>query len=134
VVHDAARPFISADLVARGLAAAQATGAAVAALPSTDTIKRVVGGVVVETLQREELWNVQTPQVFRSELLRVALDLPDRDITDEATLVERMGGRVQVFPGSDANWKITTPAHLDLARALIAARTASRQPEVKAFQ
>jgi 2-C-methyl-D-erythritol 4-phosphate cytidylyltransferase len=127
IVHDAARPFVTADLVARGLAAAQATGAAIAAVPARDTIKRVASGMVVETLSREELWNVQTPQVFRVELLRAALELADRDVTDEATLVERLGGRVAIFPGSDTNWKITTPMDLDLARALLEVKRAPRR-------
>jgi 2-C-methyl-D-erythritol 4-phosphate cytidylyltransferase len=127
VVHDAARPFLTTDLVSRGLAAARPTGAAVAAVPTKDTVKRVAAGVVVETLPREQLWNVQTPQVFRLELLRQALELADRDVTDEATLVERLGHRVQIFPGSESNWKITTPADLDLARAVLELRASGRQ-------
>jgi 2-C-methyl-D-erythritol 4-phosphate cytidylyltransferase len=118
LVHDAARPFLVAALIERGLAAARATGAAVAAVPARDTIKRVADGLVVETPSRAELWLVQTPQVFRGDLLRSALALPD-DVTDEATLVERLGGQVRIFAGDDTNWKITTPADLRLAEALL---------------
>lgn len=124
-VHDAARPFVPAESIARGLEAARETGAAVAALPARDTIKRVVSGRVVETLPRAELWIVQTPQVFRASLLRDALTWTDDDVTDEAALVEAMGGLVTVFAGSDHNWKITTAGDLELAHAL-AARRAER--------
>lgn len=120
VVHDAARPFVTAELVARGLQAAQATGAAVAAIATRDTIKRVSGEVVVETLPRDELRAIQTPQVFRRELLLRALALEDSDVTDEASLVERLGGTVRVYPGDEANWKITTPTDFHLAAAWIA--------------
>src|SRR5688572_5961640 len=64
LVHDAARPFLTVDLILRGLQAARETGAAIAALPARDTIKRVLAGLVVETLPRDELWCVQTPQIF----------------------------------------------------------------------
>jgi 2-C-methyl-D-erythritol 4-phosphate cytidylyltransferase len=117
LVHDAARPFLTPDLIARGLEAARETGAAVAAVPARDTLKRVVKGTVVETPPRAELWQVQTPQIFRRELLTTALELPDDDVTDEATLVERLGGQVRVFDGAETNWKITTPADLRLAEA-----------------
>jgi 2-C-methyl-D-erythritol 4-phosphate cytidylyltransferase len=120
VVHDAARPFLTEELIGRGLEAAGVTGAAVAAQPVRDTIKRVANGIVLETLPRSQIWSVQTPQVFRADLLRSALQRPDEDVTDEATLVERMGGQVQVFAGSDANIKITTPSDLDLAEAWLA--------------
>ena len=118
-VHDGARPFLTPDLVGRGLAAARETGAAVAAVPVRDTIKRVLGSEVVETLPRAELWAVQTPQVFRRDILRAALAASAEDVTDEATLVERIGGAVRIFRGDAANLKITTPEDLDLARALI---------------
>jgi 2-C-methyl-D-erythritol 4-phosphate cytidylyltransferase len=123
VVHDGARPFLTPDLVGSGLAAARETGAAVAAVPVRDTIKRVLGSDVVETLPRAELWAIQTPQVFRRDVLDAALAASAEDVTDEATLVERMGGAVRVFAGDTANLKITTPEDLDLARALVARRT-----------
>ncbi len=124
LVHDAARPFVDRDLILRGLDAARETGAAVAGLPVRDTIKRVSGRDVVETLRREELWAVQTPQVFRRELLSAALASSDDDVTDEAALVERMGKTVRVYLGDVANFKITTREDLSLARALLRQREA----------
>lgn len=124
LIHDAARPFVSADLIARGLAAVTATGACVAALPARDTIKRVgPDRAVVETLPRELLWTVQTPQLFRRDLVLAALAATDEDATDEAALVERLGGCVRVYEGEVTAFKITTPDDLDVARALLARRT-----------
>lgn len=120
LVHDAARPFVTEDLIRRGLESARATGAAVAAVPVKDTVKRVANGVVLGTLPRQELWSVQTPQVFRFDLLRAALESGDDDVTDEATLVERMGSQVRIFLGDETNWKITTPIDLQLAEAWLA--------------
>jgi 2-C-methyl-D-erythritol 4-phosphate cytidylyltransferase len=120
VVHDGARPFLTECLIHAGLEAARVTGAAIAAVPVRDTIKQVRGEAVIATLPRSELWAVQTPQVFRADLLRQALDSTDEDVTDEAALVERIGGTVRVYRGDERNLKITTPADLDLARALIA--------------
>jgi 2-C-methyl-D-erythritol 4-phosphate cytidylyltransferase len=122
LVHDAARPFLTPRLVLDGLDAARATGAAVAAVPARDTIKRVADSDVVETLPRSELWAVQTPQIFRRDLLVRALASTDEDVTDEAALVERLGVTVRVYPGDELNFKITTPADLDLARALLQLR------------
>ncbi len=122
LVHDAARPFVDRDLILRGLDAARETGAAVAGVPVRDTIKRVVGRDVIETLRREELWAVQTPQVFRRDLLSAALASSDEDVTDEAALVERMGNTVRVFPGEIANFKITTREDLSVARGLLRQR------------
>ena len=122
VVHDAARPFVTLDLVHRGLQAARESGAAVAAVPVRDTIKRVSDSQVLETLVRAELWQVQTPQVFRSDVLRSALANSDAAVTDEATLVERSGQPVRVYPGSETNLKITLPGDLQLAEALLTVR------------
>jgi 2-C-methyl-D-erythritol 4-phosphate cytidylyltransferase len=120
LVHDAARPFLTPTLIREGLEAARATGVAVAAVAARDTIKRVSDGAVVETLPRQELWLIQTPQIFRADLLRTALGAAAVDVTDEAALIERMGGQVRIFSGADSNWKITTPADLELARAWLA--------------
>jgi len=120
VVHDAARPFASVALY-RAVIAAVADGAdgAVPALPVDDTIKRVSGREVLETLARDELVRVQTPQAFRSAILRAA-HAPGGDATDDAALVERLGGRVVTVPGEVTNLKITRPADLRVARALLA--------------
>ena len=137
LVHDAARPLVSAGLVRATLAALEGDerlDAAIAAAPVSDTIKRVDGdgageGVVVETLERSVLWAVQTPQVFRRGALERALDVP-ADIlsraTDDAWLVERSGGRVGVVPADVANLKITTAVDLELAELLVASRGGGR--------
>ena len=124
LVHDAARPFLSEAVVVRGLAEVTVTGACVAALPARDTIKRVhPDGTVLETPPREGLWTVQTPQLFRRDLVLEALAATDDDATDEAALVERIGGKVRVFEGEASCFKITTPDDLEIARALTSLRT-----------
>jgi 2-C-methyl-D-erythritol 4-phosphate cytidylyltransferase len=116
IVHDGARPFLRSDLPRLGLDAARSTGAAVAAIRSRDTVKRVQEWQVLSTPPREEMWLVQTPQVFRYELLAAALESTDDDVTDEATLLERMGISVRVFAGNADNWKLTSAEDLELAR------------------
>ncbi len=121
-VHDGARPFVDEAMLGRGLAAARVTGAAVAAVPVKDTIK--VSGtdrVVTETLDRQGLWAVQTPQIFRREVLTAAYDAVNADVTDDASMVELAGGTVAVFDGHPENIKITTPDDL-LVAGLIARR------------
>jgi 2-C-methyl-D-erythritol 4-phosphate cytidylyltransferase/2-C-methyl-D-erythritol 2,4-cyclodiphosphate synthase len=122
VIHDAARPFVTQDLITRTIAAAAESGAAVAALPVNDTVKRGRGGVVQETLPREEIFLAQTPQAFLREVLGAALAL-GADVTDEAALVERLGGTVRLVAGEPTNIKITVPG--DLARADAIARELS---------
>jgi 2-C-methyl-D-erythritol 4-phosphate cytidylyltransferase len=129
LVHDAARPLLTTELAAatiRALEADESIDAAIAAVPMTDTVKRVRDGVVSETLERSELWAVQTPQVFRRAALERALDVPDEVLaqaTDDAWLVERAGGRVGVVMASSENLKVTTPLDLALAEMLLASRT-----------
>jgi 2-C-methyl-D-erythritol 4-phosphate cytidylyltransferase len=129
LVHDAARPLLTADLAAatiRALEADESIDAAIAAVPMTDTVKRVRDGVVSETLERSELWAVQTPQVFRRAALERALDVPDEVLaqaTDDAWLIERAGGRVGVVKASSENLKVTTPLDLELAEMLLVSRT-----------
>jgi len=118
LVHDAARPFASAELVDRVLAALDAHDGAIPALPVTDTVKRVHKGVVAETLERGELRAVQTPQAFRAAALRQAYAASAdavRDATDCASLVEAAGFAVAAVAGEPENVKITAPD--DLARA-----------------
>ncbi len=122
VVHDGARPLLTTKLVEDGLAAAQDTGAAIAAVPVVDTIKQVDGPKVVTTLNRDELWAVQTPQVFRRALLAEAHARSPEDVTDDAALVESIGGEVRVYMGDYENIKVTTPADLQVVRALLAGR------------
>ena len=119
LVHDAVRPFIDRLLIDAVVAAARDAGAAICALPIAETVKRVRTGVVVDTLDRSELWTVQTPQAFRSALLREAHDKARRDGvvgTDDAVLVERLGHPVHVVQGRAGNVKITTPDDLRRAR------------------
>jgi 2-C-methyl-D-erythritol 4-phosphate cytidylyltransferase len=119
LVHDAVRPFIDRRLIDAVVAAASAHGAAICALPIAETVKRVRDGVVQATLDRSELWSVQTPQGFRAALLREAHDKARRDGvvgTDDAMLVERLGHAVRVVSGLVGNVKITTPEDLRRAR------------------
>jgi len=118
-IHDAARALAPPELFKRGLDAAQATGAAVPGLPLKDTIKRVADSRVVATPARAEHVAVQTPQVFRRDVLERALALTDDDVTDEAALVEQLGVSVAVFTGDERAFKVTTPVDLALARALL---------------
>jgi 2-C-methyl-D-erythritol 4-phosphate cytidylyltransferase len=118
-IHDGARPLIGPELVSNGLEAAQETGAAAAAVPVTDTIKLVDdGGYVMETLPRPRLWSVQTPQVFRTEIINEAYAKASTDVTDDAALVEATGTRVKLYMGAYDNIKITTRADLALAEIL----------------
>ena len=119
VVHDAVRPLITRGLIDAVVGAAAESGAAVCALPITETIKRVRQDMVEATLDRSELWAVQTPQAFRAPLLREAHEKARRDGvvgTDDAMLVERLGHQVRVVRGLVENVKITTPEDLRRAR------------------
>lgn len=113
-VHDAVRPLFSEALLSRVVAAAQVGGAAVPGLPVRETIKVVDRGTVRETPARAGLWSIQTPQVFRRELLLAAYDAAGDGPapTDDASLVERLGHQVTVVPGEEQNLKITTPGDL----------------------
>jgi 2-C-methyl-D-erythritol 4-phosphate cytidylyltransferase/2-C-methyl-D-erythritol 2,4-cyclodiphosphate synthase len=127
LVHDAARPLVSREIVARTIDAAASFGAAIAAVRSRDTVKRAGSRegreVVVATLPREEIWLAQTPQGFRYEVLREAIALGRRGTpaTDEAALAELAGHHVCLVEGDVLNMKITTADDLRLARALLAA-------------
>lgn len=120
VIHDGARPLVTVDLIERGLEAAKETGAAAAAIPVTDTIKVIDGsGIVSQTPPRKNLRAVQTPQVFRLDLIQIAHQQDCDDVTDDASLVENMGHKVKLYEGSYDNIKITTPADLILAEVLL---------------
>ena len=122
LVHDAARPFVSADLISRAIDAAAQHGAAIVALPVRDTVKRVesrgASRVVAGTIPRDTIYLAQTPQAFRREVLReaVALGRSGLEATDEAMLAEQAGHAVHVVDGDPANVKITTPDDLEVAR------------------
>ena len=120
IIHDGARPMLTQDLIERGLKAAEETGAAAAAVPVTDTIKLVGDDqIVIGTPPRSNLWAVQTPQVFRSAIIKKAYQQAQEDVTDDATLVEQIGGKVKLYLGSYENLKITTPRDLALAELLL---------------
>ena len=144
VIHDAARPFASADLVARTIAAAAESGAALAAVQSRDTVKRGGphgrdGTIVAETLARESIYLAQTPQAFRRDILQQALAYGARegiDVTDEATLAERAGFAVRLVEGEPSNIKITTSDDMTIAEAIAGSQstidnrqTANRNPQ-----
>lgn len=122
LVHDGARPLAGADLISRVIAAARADGAAVPVLPIEDTIKEVRDGRVAGTVDRTHLVRTQTPQGFRYDVLKKALDEARRDRfygTDEAALVERIGLPVTAVAGDPRNIKITTPVDIPVAEALL---------------
>jgi 2-C-methyl-D-erythritol 4-phosphate cytidylyltransferase len=123
VIHDGARPCLGVDLIERGLELARDSGAAIAAIPVKDTIKVVSPDAFVEeTPLRHSLWTVQTPQVFRFDIIDEAHRKAQGEVTDDATLVEQLGYRVKVYPGSDTNIKVTTPEDLALAEAILKSR------------
>ena len=119
VIHDGARPLVTEELIQRGLIEARGTGAAVAAVPVKDTIK-VAGDdqIVRETPPRNNLWAVQTPQVFRFDIITEAYRQVKTEVTDDASLVEQLGYRVKLYMGSYDNIKVTTPDDLALAELL----------------
>jgi len=119
IIHDGARPLVSVELIENGLDTARETGAAVAAVPVTDTIKITDNDRVVQnTPSRQSLWAVQTPQIFRSDIITKAYQQATVEVTDDATLVERLSYKVKLYMGSYNNIKITTPDDLVLAEAL----------------
>jgi len=119
VVHDGARPFLTEKLITDGLSAAQETGAAVAALPVIDTIKLAGHDRMVrETIQRDNLWAAQTPQVFRFDIITEAYRRATDEVTDDAALVEQLGYKVKLYMGAYDNVKITNPTDLAIAEVL----------------
>jgi 2-C-methyl-D-erythritol 4-phosphate cytidylyltransferase len=117
VVHDAARPLVTVELVRRCVdALEEGFDGVIAAIPVTDTVKEVEQGRVVGTPDRGRLWAAQTPQVFRAEALRRTAG----EATDDASLVEAMGGSVRVIEGMRENFKITTPLDARVAEMLLA--------------
>jgi 2-C-methyl-D-erythritol 4-phosphate cytidylyltransferase len=119
VIHDGARPLLTEDLIRQGLIEAEETGAAVAAVPVTDTIKIIRDDrLVQQTPPRQNLWAAQTPQVFRFDIINEAYHQVKSKVTDDASLVEQLGYQVKLYMGSYDNIKITTPDNLILAEAL----------------
>lgn len=120
VIHDAARPMVTAEIIERSIEKAEEMGACIAAVPVIDTIKSASEGAVSSTIDRASLYSIQTPQTFRADLIRRAYDQAYLDgvyATDDAALVERLGEKVAIVPGSYDNIKITTPSDLAIAEA-----------------
>ncbi len=122
LVHDGVRPLVSSELIGRIIEAVQERGAVVPVIPIKDTVKRVDGQEVKQTLEREKLFRVQTPQGFFFSVLKAAFDQAEKDGfygTDEAVLVEKIGKKVYVVQGDPKNIKITTPEDIKIAEAFI---------------
>ena len=130
VIHDGVRPFVTPTMIEASIRSAVTLGAVVLAVPVKETVKMVdPDGTVLKTLDRETLWQIQTPQAFQTSILREAFRKAAGDgfvATDDASLVERLGVAVHVLPGSYRNIKITTPEDLTLANLLLTAETSSR--------
>ena len=126
LIHDAVRPFLTADMVVRVIDAAAQHGAAIVAIPMRDTIKRVgADGMIETTIDRNHLWQAQTPQAFQRTLLQTAhrkAYLEKYHATDDAQLMEWLGHRVAIVDGSGENIKITRPEDLGIGEAILAAR------------
>lgn len=124
-VHDGARPFVTQEVLEEVIRKAAECGAAAPAVPVTDTIKRAKDGVVEETLDRETLFAIQTPQVFEASLLKAALQKAAEEgvtLTDDCGAVERLGMRISLTRGDRANLKLTTPTDLDLGLGILIGR------------
>ena len=122
LVHDAARPLVTPELVGACLRALAGADAAIAATPVTDTIKECEDGRVARTLDRSRLWAIQTPQVFRRDALERALAQDDSVVaaaTDDAALVEALGGTVRIVPAPPGNFKVTTALDLRVAEMFL---------------
>ncbi len=129
-IHDGARPLVSATLIDACYQAAERDGAAVPAVPIRDTVKRVSpDGWVSETVDRSGLRAVQTPQVFRAELIRMAYEGLDREVTDDAAAVELLGHPVRLVLGDPWNFKLTVREDLEVAEALIDSSSRERRSE-----
>lgn len=134
VVHDGARPLVTADLIQRGLEAARETGAAIPVVPIADTVKLVTeDGTVERTVDRSRLWAAQTPQVFRYDLLLRAHREVTADVTDDAAMLEALGLPVKLYPGSPLNIKVTTREDMRLAEALLEAQIRNSKLETRPF-
>lgn len=123
LIHDGVRPFIDKKIVSSLIQEAKISGAAIVGVPVKATIKRCKAGgrrqEVEKTIDREKLWEIQTPQVFRKDLILTAYKkFGKMNVTDDAMLVEKLGAKVSIVPGSYNNIKITTPEDLIIARAI----------------
>jgi 2-C-methyl-D-erythritol 4-phosphate cytidylyltransferase len=131
LVHDAARPLVGPQLISQSIQEARRWGAAIVALPLSDTVKQVSPeGLIRHTLSRDGLWAAQTPQTFAYPLLKRAFEEAYRHGfvgTDEASLVERLGHKIRLVKGSAYNIKVTTPEDLIIAEAILQGRARDRR-------
>lgn len=121
-IHDGARPLVTAELIARVVAAAEGKAGAIAATPATDTIKEVRGGVIVGHPERSTLWAAQTPQVVLRQPWLDAAAMGDNDETDDAAMLSRLGLECVVVDSGGENLKITRPMDIEVAAAVIRQR------------
>jgi len=131
IIHDGARPFLTHGLIHNGLKAVEKTGAASAAVPVKDTIKLSDDHLVVsETLERRKLWAIQTPQIFSFDIITEAHEKVADDVTDDASLAERLGYKVKLYRGSYQNIKVTTPEDWILAEAIAQERESANRNRI----
>lgn len=122
VIHDGARPLVSTKIIENSINTAVEKGASIVAIPAKDTIKRVdeKTNQIIETLNRQELWNVQTPQIFKyKEILDAHVKFKDQNFTDDSAMIEKLGIQVFTVMGSYKNIKITTQEDIKIAKALL---------------
>lgn len=131
LIHDGARPFLTEEIVNKGIAAAKVHGSSITGVPVKDTIKVIDGeGFVKDTLKRDNLWQVQTPQTFKKEVILQAHQKREKEnlsVTDDAMLVEKLGMKVKMVLGSYENIKMTTPEDLDVGEAILRRRNENLQ-------
>ena len=133
LVHDAARPLVQAEDVVAMLQALAITAGGIMAIPVSDTVKQVSANTITATRDRSQLWQAQTPQMFRLGALLAALQTAQKNnlpITDEASALEAIGVQPQVFAGKRSNIKITVPEDWQLAEALLRSRVMNKQPRI----
>ncbi|OGP73463.1 MAG: 2-C-methyl-D-erythritol 4-phosphate cytidylyltransferase [Deltaproteobacteria bacterium RBG_16_49_23] len=133
VIHDGVRPFVTKEMIEESIRSAARFGAVIIAMPVKDTIKMAhPDGTVLKTLERESLWQAQTPQTFQASLIREAYLKATEDGyigTDDASLVERLGKKIHILPGSYTNIKITTLEDLMLANLILKMRNHTKGEE-----
>lgn len=122
VIHDGVRPFVNSSKIEASIATCRRAGAVILAIPARCTIKEGKNGYVVKTIERDRLWEVQTPQTFKYEIILAAYQQAFSEgfyATDDSALVERLGYKVKILPGEGKNIKITSPEDLELAELLL---------------
>ncbi|MFQ5952379.1 MAG: 2-C-methyl-D-erythritol 4-phosphate cytidylyltransferase [Candidatus Omnitrophota bacterium] len=124
LIHDGVRPFLKEEAIRSVVGSARKYGGAVLAVPCTSTIKKVTGeGVIEKTVDRKVLWEAQTPQAFRYDIIKKAYErFEGSDATDDSSFVERLGNKVCIVPGDKKNIKVTVPEDLKLAEAMLGAQ------------